>query len=281
MGPWPRPPRSKAPGKLRRWIPGPVADPLDAVIISDLHLGAHNCETAPLLDLLDRIERGSLSTRRLVVNGDIFDSIDFRRMRPAHWEVLAALRRLAERIEVVWLTGNHDGPAEMVSLLLGVPVLDEYLLESGGRRFLVLHGHLFDDFIRGHKTLTTLADWGYAILQRLDRSHELSRRIKRVSKIFLRYRETIVGGSIERARQAGCEGVICGHVHHAEVVTTRGVEYVNSGCWTERPPTYLTVLDGRVEIHRSAEEWGYEETAAVAGTMLQGGLLQPAGEAAV
>src|SRR5215471_14460211 len=95
---------------------------LDAVILSDLHLGSGNCQARRLRELLQRIDDGELSTQRLILNGDVFDSIDFRRLRKDHWAVLSLLRKLSDRVEIIWLAGNHDGSAEIVSHLLGVRV---------------------------------------------------------------------------------------------------------------------------------------------------------------
>src|ERR1700742_3142458 len=104
---------------------------------------------------------GELRARRLIINGDVFDSIDFRRLKKTHWKVLSQIRHLSDKIDVVWIVGNHDGPAEIVSHLLGVTVVEEYVLTSGSRDFLVIHGHVFDEFIGDHPVLTWLADCAY------------------------------------------------------------------------------------------------------------------------
>src|SRR5262245_39193530 len=121
---------------------------LDAVIVSDVHLGSGNCQAKHLGELLGRIAEGELATSRLILNGDVFDSIDFRRLQKSHWRILSLHRKLSDHVEIVWLAGNHDGSAEIISHLLGVTVEDEYVLESGAHRLLVLHGHVFDDFIQ-------------------------------------------------------------------------------------------------------------------------------------
>src|SRR5262249_28744456 len=131
---------------------------LDAVIISDLHLGSDNCQAKLLCELLERIETGDLPTARLILNGDVFDSIDFRRLKKNSWKVVSLLRKLSDEVDISWLCGTHDGSAEIVSLLLGVAVRDEYVLESGGRKILVLHGHVFDEFIDSHPIIPFVAD---------------------------------------------------------------------------------------------------------------------------
>jgi UDP-2,3-diacylglucosamine pyrophosphatase LpxH len=222
---------------------------LDALILSDLHLGSDNCQARGLCQLLESIICGDLQTAKLILNGDLFNSIDFRRLRKNHWRVLSHLRKLSDHLEIIWLCGNHDGSAEIVSHLLGVTVMDEYVLESRGRRILVLHGHIFDEFIDAHPILTFLADCVYTLLQKIDRTHYFAKLAKKGSKTFLRCAKVIEEKSVEYARRQGCAAVCCGHTHVPLVNRTGPVHYFNSGCWTELPCTYLTVAEGEVQLH--------------------------------
>jgi UDP-2,3-diacylglucosamine pyrophosphatase LpxH len=222
---------------------------LDAVILSDLHLGSDNCQAKRLVELLERVAGGEFPTARLILNGDLFDSIDFRRLKKTHWKVLSLLRKLSDHLDIIWLCGNHDGSAEVVSHLLGVAVMDDYVLESGGRRILVLHGHVFDEFIDNHPVVTWLADCVYGFLQWIDRTHYFAKLAKRGSKTFLRCARKIEERSVESARRKHCTAVCCGHTHAAAAHADRPVAYYNSGCWTELPCSYLTVCDGAVRLH--------------------------------
>jgi len=225
----------------------------DAIIISDTHLGSDNCQARQLTRFLEAIHDGDMPTQRLILNGDVFDSIDFRRLKKHHWKVLSLLRKLSDRIEISWINGNHDGPAEIVSHLLGVEVRDEMIFESGSKRVLLHHGHRFDEFIDNHPILTALADVVYRLLQKLDRSHHFAKLAKRKSKIFLRCAGKIEAKSIELARKMHCDFVCCGHTHHALISKHEEVTYCNSGCWTEKPCHYLTVLDGQIELCEFSE----------------------------
>ncbi|HUN66015.1 MAG TPA: UDP-2,3-diacylglucosamine diphosphatase [Bacteroidota bacterium] len=238
----------------------------DAVIISDLHLGSANCRDREIVEFLERLRSGEIPVRRLILNGDVFDSIDFRRLNKRHWKILSLLRKLSDRISITWVCGNHDGPAEMISHLLGVEVVDEYIFESGGRAVLVLHGHRFDDFIDTYPRITLAADLLYRFLQTIDRSHRFARFAKSNSKIFLRCAEKIRVQSVSHAQASGCDIVCCGHTHHAEQIAGQFVEYHNSGCWTESPCTYLDVNRGRVLLRTFVpagitEQTDYAETA--------------------
>jgi UDP-2,3-diacylglucosamine pyrophosphatase LpxH len=229
----------------------------DAVIISDIHLGSDNCQARQLTHFLESIHTETVQTQRLILNGDVFDSIDFRRLKKNHWKVLSLLRKLSDQIEIIWINGNHDGPADIVSHLLGVAVVDQMVLESGGKKILFHHGHRFDEFIDNYPIITAIADWIYRLLQKIDTSHTIARQAKRKSKIFLRCARKIEEQSIEYARKKGCDAVCCGHTHHAVVQESGPIAYYNSGCWTEKPCTYLTVQNGRVALHT------YEESAEV------------------
>ncbi|HTV48188.1 MAG TPA: UDP-2,3-diacylglucosamine diphosphatase [Phycisphaerae bacterium] len=221
---------------------------LDAVIISDIHLGCENCQAKLLSTFLEGMLSGKLKSRRLIINGDVFDSIDFRRLKKTHWKVLSMIRHLSDKIEVIWTCGNHDGPAEIVSHLLGVEVHDEYTFVSGERNFLVMHGHVFDDFIDDHPIMTWFGDLLYNTLQKLDRRHYVARLAKARSKIFLHCVEKVKDKSIAQAHRRQCDVVICGHTHQSGSANEQGVEYFNSGCWTELPATWLAVRNGAVRL---------------------------------
>ncbi len=225
----------------------------DAVILSDIHLGSDNCQAKALVEFLESIDDKRLRTKRLILNGDVFDSIDFRRLKKTHWKVLSEIRKLSDDIEVIWVAGNHDGSAEIVSHLVGVRVVDEIIVESDGRKVLFLHGHQFDQFIERYPITTWLADTAYRLLQRLDKSHNFAKLAKRRSKVFLRSSDKIREGAVEHAWKQGCDAVCCGHTHLAMELNQRPVSYYNSGCWTEKPCTYLILDKGQVTLHSYGE----------------------------
>ena len=221
----------------------------DAVILSDIHLGSDNCQAKNVSRLLEKIADGELPTQRLILNGDVFDSIDFRRLTKSHWKVLSLLRKLSDDLEITWLAGNHDGTAEIISHLLGVIVKDDYILESGVERLLILHGHVFDEFLDNHPILTWFGDVVYAFLQWIDGTHTFAKFAKRRSKTFLRCAKKIEEGAVAAARRKRCTIVCCGHTHAAVENVEQPIPYFNSGCWTELPCSYLTVMNGRVQLH--------------------------------
>jgi UDP-2,3-diacylglucosamine pyrophosphatase LpxH len=243
----------------------------DAIIISDLHLGSENCQAKRLCDFLETVAAGGLgglATRKLILNGDVFDSFDFRRLKKKHWKALSLLRKLSDDLDIIWLCGNHDGTAEMVSHLLGVTVKDEYVLPTGSEQLLILHGHVFDSFIDEHPILTWLGDAIYFLLQRIDRTHTFAKWAKRSSKTFLHCANKIETGSIEAARKRNCTAVCCGHTHQAVARREGDVHYFNSGCWTEAPGTYVTVTRGAIQVHAFGAEMAAESEDRLVPTLL-------------
>lgn len=214
-------------------------------IISDIHLGSDACEAKLLNIFLEDLEE---KCDRLILNGDVFESIDFRRLKKSHWHVLSTLRKLSNKIKIIWVCGNHDGAAEIISHLLGVEVYENYQFTSGNKKILVLHGHIFDEFLDAHPILTWIGDFIYNILQRIDKSHNIARFAKHSSKQYQRCTDIIKEGATKLAQKKGCDVVCCGHTHDATADLTKEIAYYNSGCWTEKPCTYIEIIDDEIKI---------------------------------
>jgi UDP-2,3-diacylglucosamine pyrophosphatase LpxH len=220
---------------------------LDAVIVSDLHLGAANSRHREVERLLWKIVR---RTNRIVFNGDLVDHWNLPRWPRPHCETLASLRRLSERVEFVWIAGNHEESSAKARAILDLPFVDEYRFTSGGVPVLCQHGHQYDDFIRAHPVLTWLGDAIYGLAQAVDPTHRLARCLKRRSKILLACAEAVTAGAVREARRGSCGLVTTGHTHLAGLSEMEdGIFYANAGCWTEKPASYLTVEGGSIALH--------------------------------
>lgn len=222
---------------------------MEAIVISDLHLGSDVCQAKLLEAFLKDIHHENIKTDELILNGDVFDSWDFRRLKKHHWHVLSQIRKLSDHVKVTWVGGNHDGPAELVSHLIGVDVVDDYELVSGDKYIYFHHGHRYDKFLTDHKILTWLGDAIYWWLQKIDPSFGLARRAKHSSKHFLRNSDVIKKKSLEYAERHGYNAVCCGHTHFA-LECPGDIGYYNSGCWTELPCTFLSIENGTINLHK-------------------------------
>ena len=216
----------------------------DAIIISDTHLGSAVCEIKKLNNFLESIHK---STFKLIINGDFFDNLDFRRLNKDHWQTLSLLRKMSKHTEIIWIRGNHDGDAEIISHLIGVDFKNEYGFISGDKRILCLHGDKFDDFIYKYPNTTKLADNIYRTIQRIDKIF-LPKLIKQKSKIYLRCSENMMNSSRKYGIDMDIDIICLGHTHHPIIDKNHAVWYANSGCWTEKQCGYLTVQNGQIEL---------------------------------
>jgi UDP-2,3-diacylglucosamine pyrophosphatase LpxH len=245
------------------------------VFISDTHLGTRGCRADFLLDFLQRTE-----CERLFLVGDIVDGWRLRKSwywTPEFDEVVRQVMRMARQgVEVTYIPGNHD---EMFRDWLGLEVAGirlerEAVHETAdGRRILVIHGDEFDGVIRYAKFLAHLGDWAYDWALTLNRwfnaarrrlgypywslSQWLKRQVKEAVKAIDRFESALAGG----AKRRGLDGVVCGHIHHAEMRTVQGVMYMNDGDWVESCTALVEHADGRFELVDWAAEnrlsfWG-------------------------
>lgn len=225
---------------------------IDTLVVSDIHLGSHVSRSRALLELLQ-----SMTYRRLILNGDVFDDLNFHRLKKDDWKFLSYIRKQSNPrsgCEVVWVIGNHDGGvAEVLSHLIGVDVHEEYVWVLGQRRFLAIHGHQFDKWINDHAVLTAIASWLYLLIQRIDPQHRASRWVKRTSKKWLRLANKVAADAVRHGRRHHrADVVICGHTHQSAVIDIDSATYVNSGCWTDLPSTYVIVTsDGTVSLRET------------------------------
>lgn len=218
----------------------------DIIIISDLHLGSHICQSQKLLRFLQSIE---FRTDHLIINGDLFDNWNFTRLLDTHWQILKTIRKASERIKVTWIAGNHDGPADIVSHLLNVDFIEEYIFTKYGKVFIVLHGDIFDEYISKYPRLAKIADFFYRLIQKIDTSLYWARKLKRGSKTFLRAVEKVKQRSIEYCLKNKGNIVCLGHTHYPEFCALNGVCYYNSGSWTDSICTFISITENRIEIN--------------------------------
>ncbi len=152
---------------------------------------------------------------------------------------------------MVWVRGNHDGPADIVSHIVGVDILDEYVFDNGEIQLLILHGDQFDTIITDYPWLTEIACGIFYFIQK-SMPHRAARWIRRITKRFQRNSELIMRRASEYAASRGFRFVTCGHTHLPLEAMHDGVLYINSGSWIEAPPCPFVVVQGnQVRL----EEW--------------------------
>jgi UDP-2,3-diacylglucosamine pyrophosphatase LpxH len=232
------------------------------VWISDFHLGTQGCQGAPLLDFLKRVDCDTL-----YLVGDIVDGWQLRRSwywPQSHNDVVQKLLRKARKgTRVVFIPGNHDefARAFVEHEFGGIEVADECMhLTADGRRLWVTHGDLFDGVVQCARWLAVLGDSAYEFALRLNRwlnamrarlglpYWSLSRYLKLKVKRAVAYVGDFEAALAREARRRGADGVVCGHIHHAELRDIDGVLYANDGDWVESLTALVEHADGRLEL---------------------------------
>ncbi len=232
------------------------------VWISDIHLGTPGCQAGPLLDFLRTVECDTL-----YLVGDIIDGWQLKRSwywPQAHNDVVQKLLRKARKgTRVIFVPGNHDEFARkyLGHTFGGVDVAAEAIHElADGRKLWVTHGDHFDGVIQCAKWLAYLGDSAYEFTLRMNRHlnslrarmglpyWSLSRYLKLKVKRAVSYLGDFEAAVAREARARGVDGVVCGHIHHAEMRDIDGVLYCNDGDWVESLTALVEHADGRLEI---------------------------------
>ncbi|MCB9914593.1 MAG: UDP-2,3-diacylglucosamine diphosphatase [Planctomycetes bacterium] len=233
-----------------------------AVFLSDVHLGARAAKVEFLSDFLAELE-----TEHLYLVGDIIDEWKLRRSfhwPSSHGRVLRRFAELADAgVDVVYLTGNHDASLRMPGALPDsrVRCVDEVVHETAdGRRLLVLHGDAFDAHADGQAWHVRLGERAYELALGLNHAYNgvarlfgadyrsVSLYLKQLVKQAVRAIDRFERGAVAACRERGLDGVVCGHIHKAELRELEGYLYANTGDWVESCTALVEHLDGRLEL---------------------------------
>ncbi|NCP11572.1 MAG: UDP-2,3-diacylglucosamine diphosphatase [Sphingomonadales bacterium] len=236
--------------------------------ISDVHLGTRGCNADMLIDFLDHVDSDTL-----YLVGDIIDG--WRLKKKFYWPAShndvfwRVLKRAKRGTRVVYIPGNHDEMFRQFAGLDfgGVEIRRKAIhATADGRKLLVLHGDEFDAVMLAHRWLAVIGDAAYGALMRMNVVVNLVRRrlglpywslsklakhkVKNAVEFIGRFEETVA----REAALRGVDGVVCGHIHTAEMRDLAGVSYYNDGDWVEGCTALVEHRDGRMEILYWADE---------------------------
>ena len=232
------------------------------IFLSDIHLGTKGCQADRLTAF---IKAHDCETLYLV--GDIIDGWRLKSSfywPQAHNNVLRSVFTLMKRgTRVVFVTGNHDEFLRKYSdMEVGhLSLVDQAVHETAdGKKLLVMHGDQFDVITRYHRWLAFLGAIGYDLLLWLNRylnaarahfgygywslSAWIKRRVKKAVNHVSDFEEAVA----YQCRRRGFDGVVCGHIHHAEITSYGGVTYMNCGDWVESCTALVEDAVGRFSI---------------------------------
>jgi UDP-2,3-diacylglucosamine pyrophosphatase LpxH len=237
-----------------------------ALFISDAHLGMRPIRVVQLLDFLRRHD-----AETIYLIGDILDG--WRLAKAWHWPaeyhafVEIMLSKALAGTRIVYLPGNHD---EFLREYLGtyfgeIELVDRAVHTTAqGKTYLVIHGDQFDIVVAHAKWLAFVGDWAYRFALRINIAINWVRRrlgftywslsawakhkVKNAVSVIGRFEEAL---SLE-ARETGVDGVICGHIHFADMHERLGIHYINTGDWVESCTAIAETYEGAFELIRWA-----------------------------
>ena len=233
-----------------------------SVFISDVHLGFRGCNAKLLTSFLRNIE-----CEYLYLVGDIIDiwSLKSKKYWPqSHNNVVRTiLGKAKHNTKVIYITGNHD---EMIrdygTLMLGNVFIKEREIHTtaDNKKFLVLHGDQFDGVVKYQKWLSKLGSVAYDYLLLISAfiSHirnkfnlphwSLSNFLKYKVKNAVSYISSYEKAVSHTAEKEGVDGIVCGHIHHAEISMINEVKYMNCGDWVESCTALVETHDGEIQL---------------------------------
>jgi len=230
--------------------------------ISDIHLGTRGCNAALLVDFLRSVE-----CQTIYLVGDIVDG--WRLKKGWYWpdehnEVVRRLLKMAHRgTRVVFVAGNHDEVLRDYAGLSfgGIELVLEAVHETAdGRRLLVQHGDAFDGVVLYARWLAFLGDQAYGLLLRFNVIVNAVRRrlklpywslaayLKKRVKNAVQYVSSFEDAVAQEAAARGVDGVVCGHIHCAEIRQIGEITYYNDGDWVESCTALVEEFDGAMHI---------------------------------
>ena len=233
-----------------------------SVFISDIHLGFKGCQADSLLHFLHSVE-----TDYLFLVGDIVDF--WAIMKNPTWPqkhtnvIRSILGKAKHETKVIYVPGNHDDSMrDYVGHKFGnVEIHRDYVHTTvDGRKLLVMHGDEFDLIVKNSRWLSNLGSYLYdkllslnhivnGIRRLFNRSYwSLAAYLKHKVKNAVDYIGNFEDALAHFAEERGVDGVVCGHIHHAEIRDINGILYCNDGDWVESCTSLIEYNDGQLEI---------------------------------
>ncbi|MFO0414828.1 MAG: UDP-2,3-diacylglucosamine diphosphatase [Bacteroidota bacterium] len=249
------------------------------IILSDLHLGISNSRVKEVVEFL---QKHTCDT--LILNGDIIDGWQLRKSgewKKRHTRFFRILMKYLYKYntKIIYLRGNHDDFLdEILPFSFGPFVIKRtHILQSGDKKYYVIHGDIFDTVTTKLKWLSKLGDTGYTFLLWLNRHYNhyrakkglpyysLSQVVKAKVKSAVSFISDFEEQLSEVARANGCDGIICGHIHQAANKEINGIHYLNSGDWVETMSALTESENGEWKIVYYSE-WIKSQLTTIADT---------------
>ena len=224
----------------------------NTIVISDFHMGSSKGSVKELASFLNNLLKNP--PKRVIVAGDAFElwSANYKDIGVPEHKIVTLLAKLSEEgTKIVYIPGNHDRAFRAFGKFTfgKIKIRNEYVIESGDKKYLVVHGDEFDTFTRNHMIISILLDQLYVLLVRLNKfikrfvGQKKSLSAKKHSHRYADVVKNIRNLALTYARSRKFDGIIIGHTHWPEVFTASdGMVYANSGDWIDSL-SYIVVGD--------------------------------------
>ena len=227
---------------------------VDALFISDVHIGSKGCNAKEVLEILKLYQ-----PKKLFLVGDIIDGwlLKKRIYWTKHYTNLIRkiLSYSKDGVDVIYITGNHDDfLRQYTPMYLGnIKVVNSISYKN----YLITHGDQYDGVVK-LKWLGLIGSYGYELAIIIDRSlkklgykKSLSKYAKDKVKKAVKFITDFEKQLAYQAQSKGLKGVICGHIHKPEdkyiEVKNNRIRYLNTGDWIENN-SYIVYYNGNFEL---------------------------------
>lgn len=241
-----------------------VKKEVQSLFISDIHLGTLGSKTEHLIKFIDQYD-----PKKIYLIGDIIDGWRIKcrfYWNSSHTEVLYKLLDLSRQgVEIIWISGNHD---EFLRKFSHYNIKfdniwfkdEEVYLGINGKKYWIVHGDVFDGVIKYSGVLGHLGDRLYNVIISINHLLNSCRKclglkywslnyyVKQRTKQAVQYISSYSDAVSKGTKAKGCDGVICGHIHCAEIKDINGIEYLNTGDWVDSCSGIIEHLDGTFEL---------------------------------
>ena len=214
---------------------------IEALFLSDIHLGTKYTKTKELLEVLKKYK-----PKNLFLIGDIIDGWSLKKNHFWTQEQTNIIRKFLSYSKngtnIYYITGNHDDFLRNYNFNLGnIHIINEIIWNG----CFITHGDKYDTLVMNNKWLAHIGSIGYDLVLYLNKhiqntrnffnlkpksfSKWIKKNVKDAVNFLYKFEEIL----ITETKKKNCDIVICGHVHTPNDTIINNIRYLNTGDWIE------------------------------------------------
>ena len=215
---------------------------MNAIIVSDLHIGSKFFLYQDFKFFLNNVPQNA----DFILNGDIIDN-PYAKLKPTDQQILDCFAEMSNRQKVVWVRGNHDN-GYIPQNLGNIDIKPYYSIQN---RLFITHGDFFDKVMPQSRAFIKAFKFMHDLRVKLGaRPVHVAQYAKRWKRFYGYLRKNVMLNAVNYACEKRFKAVTCGHTHYAEEQFVNGIQYINTGAWTERPTYYLRLADNDMKLEK-------------------------------